>query len=101
MERVRLSLSENLRLSFRSGNGIVRAPADEGSGFAEVVTALWHADAEETLPTPAPNDDCPNDIPEHFDLDLHVGTWNIGVGPAGVAEVWLMLSPAGDHAHEE
>ncbi len=76
-------------------------PAILFAGTADVVTALWHDDAEETLPTPAPNDDCPDDIPEHFDLDLHVGTWNIGVGPAGVAEVWLMLSPAGDHAHEE
>lgn len=69
------------------------------AGDADVVSSLLLDGADQTLPTPAPNELCPDDIPEHFDLDLTPGTWNVGVGPAGLTEVWLMLHPAEGHAH--
>jgi hypothetical protein len=75
-------------------------PALLFAGTADVVSAVWHNGMEETLPTGAPNEECADDIPEHFDLDLHEGSWQIGVGPAGVSEVWLMLISAAGHAHE-
>ena len=68
-------------------------------GEADVVTSLQHDGAEETLPAPAPNELCPDDIPEHFDLDLHAGTWVIGLGPVGITDVWLMLASSEGHAH--
>lgn len=69
------------------------------AGDADVVSSLFLDGAEQTLATPAPNELCPDDIPEHFDLDLTPGTWTLGVGPAGVTEVWLLLHPAAGHAH--
>jgi hypothetical protein len=69
------------------------------AGDADVVTHLLHDGDPEPLPPPSPNEVCPDDIPEHRDLDLHPGTWHIGVGPAGISEVWLMLAPS-EHAHE-
>lgn len=74
-------------------------PALLFAGTADVVTALVHDGTDVDLPTGAPNEVCPDDIPEHFDLDLAPGSWQIGVGPAGVDEVWLMLSSAEGHAH--
>jgi hypothetical protein len=69
------------------------------AGEADIVTSLFLDDVEQTLPAPAPNELCAEDIPEHFDLDLTPGTWNIGVGPAGATEVWLLLHSAEGHAH--
>lgn len=70
-------------------------------GTADVAASLWHGDEEVGLPSPAPNDLCPDDIPEHYDLDLHeAGTWTIELGPAAVADVWLLLSSAEGHGHE-
>jgi hypothetical protein len=68
---------------------------------ADVAANLWNGSEEVGLPEAAPNDACPTDIPEHYDLDLHTaGTWYIELGPAAVAEVWLMVAPAGDHVDE-
>lgn len=67
---------------------------------ADVVSGLLDPTGAEVLPAPAPNEDCPDDIPEHFDLDLEPGTWTLALGPAAVGEVWLMLIEAGEHAHE-
>lgn len=74
-------------------------PALLFAGTADVVTELWHDGMELTLPAASPNEACPDEIPEHFDLDLAPGTWNIGLGPAGVADVWLLLISAEGHAH--
>jgi hypothetical protein len=71
-------------------------------GTADVAATLWHGEEEEGLPDPAPNDLCPDDIPEHFDLDFHeAGTFYLELGPAAVSDVWLYLSSAEGHAHEE
>jgi hypothetical protein len=71
------------------------------AGTADVVSALYNGDEAVPLPAPAPNAECPEDIPEHFDLDFDtVGTWYLQLGPAAVTEVWLSLAPAEGHAHE-
>lgn len=69
---------------------------------ADVAANLWNGTEEVGLPEAAPNDFCPEDLPEHFDMDLHTaGTWYIELGPAAVADLWLMVAPAGDHVDEE
>jgi hypothetical protein len=71
------------------------------AGTPDVVTGLYEGDEEQTLGEEAPNEDCPDDIPAHFDLDFHdAGTWYVEVGPAAVADVWLLLIE-GTHEHEE
>ncbi|MFN7147370.1 MAG: hypothetical protein ACK4YP_26615 [Myxococcota bacterium] len=70
-------------------------------GTADVAASLWHGEEEVGLSSPAPNDLCPDDIPEHYDLDLHeAGTWLLELGPAAVSDVWLLLSSAEGHGHE-
>ena len=69
---------------------------------ADVVTGLFHNDEEDDeLSAGSPNEFCVDDIPEHFDLDLHEGTWHLRLGPAAVDSVWLSLLSAEDHAHDE
>jgi len=71
-------------------------------GVADVAATLWHETEEEGLPAPAPNDLCPTDIPEHYDLDFHeAGTYYLELGPAAVSDVWVMLTSAEGHAHSE
>ena len=71
-------------------------------GTANVAATLWHGEEDEGLPEPAPNERCAEDIPEHFDLDFHeAGTYYLELGPAAVPDVWLYLSIADGHAHEE
>lgn len=69
-------------------------------GTADVVTGLYNGAEEVELPASEGVDVCPDDIPEHFDLDFHTaGTWYIQLGPAAITEVWLLLSTA--EGHEE
>jgi hypothetical protein len=68
---------------------------------ADVILALYHDGAEETLPAPSPVEGCEADLPEHFHLDLHEGEWTLELGPAAVESVWLMLLASGDHEHED
>lgn len=69
---------------------------------ADVANNLWKGTEEVGLPEAAPDDFCPDDLPEHYDLDLHTaGSWYIELGPAAVADLWLMVAPAGDHVDEE
>lgn len=76
-------------------------PAMLFAGTADVVSALYDGEEAVPLPAPAPNAECPEDIPEHFDLDFDMpGTWYIQLGPAAVTEVWLSLAPAGGHVRE-
>lgn len=71
-------------------------------GTADVAAELYHDGTAEGLPEPGPVDQCADDIPEHYDLDLHeAGTYTLELGPAAVSEVWLMLMSAEGHAHEE
>jgi hypothetical protein len=71
-------------------------------GTADVLNALYHADAIETeLPEASPNEFCASEIPEHFDLDLHeTDSFYLELGPAAVPRVWLLLSSAVGHAHQ-
>ncbi len=72
------------------------------AGTADVVTGLSEGETPAILPTGAPNERCADDIPEHFDLDFHeAGSWYIEVGPAAVDSVWLLLTSAEGHAHDE
>lgn len=77
-------------------------PAILFMGTADVAQALYQDGTDAGLPEGAPDDLCAEDVPEHFDLDLHTaGTWTIELGPAAITEVWLLLHEAGDHVHEE
>lgn len=67
-------------------------------GDAYVLTGIWFDGEEQVLPAGEPNPVCPNDVPEHYDLDLEPGTWTLQVGPAAIAEVWMQLAAA---EHEE
>jgi hypothetical protein len=67
---------------------------------ADVVTALLLDGRDASLPEPAPNEFCPGEIPEHFDLELEeAGNYVLRLGPSGIDSVWLMYSPAAGHAH--
>jgi len=66
----------------------------------DAVAALYHGPDEEPLESAGADEFCPEEIPEHFDLDLHQpGTYFIELGPSAVPEVWLLLSGAEGHAH--
>jgi hypothetical protein len=69
-------------------------------GTADVVTGLFRNDETTSLTLEAsPNEFCPNEIPEHYDLDLHSGNLTVRLGPAAVSDVWLALTAAAGHAH--
>jgi hypothetical protein len=68
---------------------------------ADVITGLWDEADADILPEGGPNELCAEDLPEHFDLDLGAGTYLLELGPAAVSEVWLMLTPAEGHGHDE
>lgn len=69
-------------------------------GAADVVTALYHEQEEEELTSAGADEFCADEIPEHFDVDLHqAGTWFVELAPSAVDEVWLLLSAAEGHAH--
>jgi hypothetical protein len=66
-----------------------------------VVTAMYR-DQETTslLAAAEPNDACPSEIPEHFDLELEMaGTYYVELAPAATPSVWLALTAASGHAH--
>jgi len=70
-------------------------------GTADVVQTLYQDGADAGLAEGAPDDLCPEDVPEHYDVDLHTaGTWTFELGPAAVSDVWLLLHDAEGHAHE-
>lgn len=65
-----------------------------------VVTGLFHGDEEEEIDAAGPNELCEQDIPEHFDLDLHEpGTYYLQLGPSALDKVWILLVGAEGHAH--
>ncbi len=66
---------------------------------ANVVEELWHDGDAEGLPGTAPNSDCPEDIPEHYDLHFHAGTYVLELGPAAVDSLWVVFLDAEGHAH--
>lgn len=85
-----------------AGYVALEAPAEAllFAGHADVVTGLSLNGEEIDLPSPTPNEFCPNDIPEHYDLDLEEpGAYVLKLGPAGVGSVWLVYTAAAGHGH--
>ncbi len=71
-------------------------------GTADIAQTLYQDGADVGLSEGAPDDLCPEDVPEHYDVDLHTaGTWTFELGPAAVSEVWLLLHDAGAHVDEQ
>ena len=66
-----------------------------------VVTGLFHEQATDSaLGAPEPNERCPAELPEHFDLELEeAGTWHLKIGPVATDSVWLALTQSSGHAH--
>ncbi len=65
-----------------------------------VATGLYEGDSsEDLLPSPAPNEDCPEALPEHFDLELEEGGYILELGPSSTSVVWLAITSAAGHAH--
>ena len=72
------------------------------AGTADVVTGLYEDGAASTLAEGGPNSFCEADIPEHWDLELTAGDWQLELGPSATDTVWIMLLAEGhDHEHEE
>ena len=70
-------------------------------GQSAVVTALSEGEAgAEALPTPTANEHCPEQIPEHFHLELGAADYYLHLGPASIPTVWLALTEASGHEHE-
>jgi hypothetical protein len=67
---------------------------------ADVVSGLYLDGEAQSLATPGPNEDCPEDIPEHWDLELTEGEWTLEFGPSALDEIWLMLLSGGHDHHE-
>ena len=66
----------------------------------DVVTGLYHEDEEESLDSAGANTYCEEEIPEHFDLDLHeAGTYYLRLGPSALADAWIVIMEAEGHAH--
>jgi hypothetical protein len=66
-----------------------------------VVTAMYlEQETTSLLAPPEPNEKCPSEIPEHFDLELETsGTYYVELAPAATPSVWLALVDASGHAH--
>lgn len=64
-----------------------------------VVSGVFHEqDTTNLAAAPVPNEKCPSEIPEHFDLALDQGgSYYVELAPAATASVWLALTLAGDH----
>ncbi len=103
-----LTLGEGATVSLPAGEaGWVALSVNPGeyllfADTADVVTGIWLDGVELDLPTGSANEDCPTEIPEHFDLDIEEGgTYGLRLGPSVVDSVWLMLSESEGHGHEE
>jgi len=96
---------EPYTINLVDGGGFVTIDVPEDSlalmftDTADVITGLDHDGDEETLAAGTPNEDCPDDLPEHWDLDLHPGEWTVAFGPSAVDSVWLMVI-AGEHGED-
>ena len=98
---------EPFTVALRDGEpGYVRIEVDEDTPvllFASaenVVTGLYHEEDEEEIEGAGANEFCDDDIPEHFDLDLHEpGTYYLQLGPSALDEVWILVTEAEGHSH--
>lgn len=67
---------------------------------ADVVTGLYEDGTASSLPEGGANSFCEADIPEHWDLELTAGEWQLEFGPSATDTVWIMLL-AEAHDHDE
>jgi hypothetical protein len=67
---------------------------------ADVVTGLYQDGVATTLAEPAPNALCADALPEHWDLALGPGLWQVELGPTAVDSLWWMVVSADGHAHD-
>ena len=100
---------EPVQVALPSGaSGFVRVVTDEPEELGillfdqtDALAAIWHEDAS-TMPVSAGEDPfCPDEIPEHFDVDFEEpGTYYLELGPTSTDSVWMILSGAAGHGHE-
>jgi len=67
-----------------------------------VVIGLYlEQETNNQLSAPEPNEFCPTEIPEHFDLELEsaAGAWYVELAPSATSDVWMALLPAAGHGH--
>jgi hypothetical protein len=71
------------------------------SNPSQIVNGLYFESSTATeLPEGAPNEFCPSDVPEHFDLALEqAGNYYLELAPSAVASVWLLHTSAEGHGH--
>lgn len=99
---------EPVRVALPAGMaGYVRvvtdAPEELGILFfdrTEVLNGIVHEGASLPATSAGANAFCPDEIPEHFDVDFEEpGTYFLELGPTATDEVWMILSDAGGHGH--
>lgn len=82
---------------------VTDAPEELGILFfdrTEVLGAILHEGGSLPLTSAGANGFCPDEIPEHFDVDFEeAGTYFLELGPTATDEVWMILSDAGGHGH--
>jgi hypothetical protein len=68
-----------------------------------VIGLFFEEESANQLAPPTPNEFCATDLPEHFDLALEAspGNWYIQLAPGAIPDVWLALTEATGHTHEE
>lgn len=97
---------EPYTITLVDGSGFVSIDVPEDSlalmftDTADLISGLSHDGEDEVLAAGTANDDCPDDLPEHWDLDLHAGEWTVEFGPSAVDSAWLMVI-AGEHSDED
>jgi hypothetical protein len=70
-------------------------------GAPDVVTGFYRDDSTTSEPLNAsPNELCPAEIPEHYDLDLDSGSLTLQLGPSVLSPIWVLLTSSAGHHHE-
>jgi hypothetical protein len=66
-----------------------------------VIGLYFEQETNSQLSAPEPNEFCPTEIPEHFDLELEApaGAWYVELAPSASPDVWIALISAAGHAH--
>lgn len=89
-------------------SGFVRVVTDEPEELGillfdqtDALAAIWHDDVSMAPVSAGEDPFCPDEIPEHFDVDFEeAGTYYLELGPASTDSVWMILSGAAGHGHE-
>ena len=88
--------------------GYVKIPGGEDSLIfvksKGVVSGLFQGlnGTTDLLVAPTPNEDCPQAIPQHWDLELagKTGDYYLKLGPAAISQFWLVFTEAASHGHD-